>query len=94
MRSLDRYPASAGKRHLALRGAYDAPTTPRDEDQPWDAAECFLACHERAQELHEEAHFATYYEHDHERAAALRWQAAQERRHAVELAPTLLERAS
>lgn len=94
MHSLDRYPASAGRRHVALRGAYDAPTTPRDEEHVWDAAECFLACHERAQELEREAAYDEEFQGDRERAAALRWQAAQERRHAVELAPTLLERAS
>ncbi len=94
MRSLDRYPSTAGKRHLALRGSYDAPAPERSEDHVWDAAEAFLACHEQAEHLEEEARYSAEYEHDTERAAALRWQAWDERRRAQEFAPTLLERAS
>ena len=90
MRSLDRYPSTAGKRHLALRGAYDAPATERDEDHPWDAAECFLACHEQSQDLLREASYVETYEHDAERAAALRWQAWEERQRAQEFTPSLL----
>lgn len=94
MSSLDRYPATAGKRHVALRGAYDAPTTPRDEEHVWDAAEAFLAAHEQAEHLEREAAYDEEFQGDLERAAALRWQAWNERRRAQEFAPTLLERAS